>query len=77
MASLRHRVLPRPLAVAGIPAAVLMLANALLPMAVITLWFAAASISPSLRRFLRRAMAQPGPAEAMPESLWQSPTATA
>jgi hypothetical protein len=36
--------------VAGIPAAALMLANALLPMAVITLWFAAASISLCVRR---------------------------
>ena len=43
--SLRHRVLPRWLAVIGIPASVLMLANAVMPMAVITLWFSAASIS--------------------------------
>jgi hypothetical protein len=50
VASLRHPVLPRWLAVAGLPAAVLMLANAVLPMAVITLWFAAVSIALALRR---------------------------
>jgi len=44
VACLRHRVLPRWLAVVGIPASVLMLANAVLPMGVITLWFATASI---------------------------------
>lgn len=48
--SLHHRVLPRWLAVAGIPASLLMLANAALPMAVITLWYAAASISLAVRR---------------------------
>lgn len=47
--SLRHRVLPRWLALVGIPASLLMLANAALPMAVITLWYAAASISLALR----------------------------
>lgn len=38
------RLLPRWLATAGFPAAVLMLANTLLPMAVITLWYAAVAI---------------------------------
>ncbi len=49
VASLRHRVLPRWLAVAGLPASLLMLANAVLPMAVITLWFVTASISLAVR----------------------------
>ncbi len=49
LASLRHRVLPRWLALVGIPASLLMLANAALPMAVITLWYAAASISLAVR----------------------------
>lgn len=48
--SLRHRVIPRWLAVIGIPAALLMLANAALPMGVITLWFTVASISLVVRR---------------------------
>ena len=43
--SLRTRAVPRWLAVAGIPMSVLMLANAVMPMAVITLWFLLASIS--------------------------------
>ena len=47
--SLRTGLLPRGLAVAGIPASVLMLANAMLPMAVITLWFAAAAITMTVR----------------------------
>lgn len=50
ISSLRHRVLPRPLAVIGIPAAALMLLNAVMPMAVITLWFVAASIALALAR---------------------------
>lgn len=48
--ALRCRVLPRWLAVAGIPAALLMLANAAMPMAVITLWFVTASITLAVRR---------------------------
>ncbi|HEX7461989.1 MAG TPA: hypothetical protein VF317_07435 [Dermatophilaceae bacterium] len=48
--SLRFRVLPRPLALIGIPASVLMLANAVMPMAVISLWFTAASIGLSIQR---------------------------
>ena len=48
--SLRHRVLPRWLAMIGIPASLLMLANAALPMGVITLWFSAASIALAVRR---------------------------
>lgn len=39
------RLLPRWLATAGFPAAVLMLANTLLPMAVIALWYAAVAIT--------------------------------
>lgn len=38
-------MLPRWVAVAGIPASVLMLGNVLLPMAAITLWFGAVAIS--------------------------------
>ena len=48
--SLRYRVLPRWLAVIGIPASLLMFANAALPMGVITLWFSAASITLAVRR---------------------------
>ena len=47
--SLRSRVLPRPLALIGLPASVLMLANAVMPMAVITLWFVATSIALTVR----------------------------
>ena len=43
--SLRTGLLPRSLAVIGIPASVLMLANAMMPMAVITLWFGAVAIA--------------------------------
>lgn len=43
--SLRTGLLPRALAVIGIPASLLMLANAMMPMAVITLWFGATSIA--------------------------------
>lgn len=50
ISSLRHRVLPRPLAILGIPAAALMLLNAVMPMAVITLWFTATSIALVLQR---------------------------
>ena len=45
LTALRCRTLPRWLAAAGIPASILMLANAWLPMAAITLWFAATSIT--------------------------------
>lgn len=61
--SLRHRVLPRWLAIAGIPASLLMLANAALPMAVITLWYAAASISLAVRRPTDAPNIEQGPAE--------------
>lgn len=47
--SLRSGVLPKSLAVIGLPASVLMLANAVMPMAVITLWFGATSIALTLR----------------------------
>lgn len=48
--ALRHSVLPRWLAIIGIPASLLMLANAALPMGVITLWFTATSITLTIRR---------------------------
>ena len=49
-----HRVaaegaIPRWLAIAGIPMSVLMLANAVMPMAVITLWFLITSITLTVR----------------------------
>lgn len=47
--SLRSGLLPRWLAIGGIPASVLMLANAVMPMAVITLWFVAASVALAVR----------------------------
>lgn len=47
--SLRHRALPRWLAIIGVPASLLMLANAALPMGVITLWFLAVSITLTVR----------------------------
>lgn len=53
ISSLRYRVLPRPLAILGIPAAALMLLNAVMPMAVITLWFTAVSIALVLPRQAR------------------------
>jgi hypothetical protein len=54
-------LLPRWLATAGFPAAVLMLANTLLPMAVITLWYGAVAIS------LARRGSAPAPArQALP-----------
>jgi MFS family permease len=48
--SLRGDVLPRWLAVAGLPATVLMLLNAVLPMAVITIWFVTVSVTLAVRR---------------------------
>ena len=48
--AMRVRALPRWLAVAGIPAAALMLANAALPMGIITLWFATTSIALTVKR---------------------------
>lgn len=47
--SLRTRAVPRWLAVAGLPFSLLMLLNALLPLAAITLWFVAASITLAVR----------------------------
>jgi hypothetical protein len=49
IAALRTRALPRWLAVAGIPFSVLMLANAVMPMAAITLWFLVVSITFAVR----------------------------
>lgn len=48
--ALRTGALPRWLAVAGIPAGLLMLLNAVMPMAVITLWFAVVSVAMCSRR---------------------------
>ncbi|KRF13869.1 hypothetical protein ASG90_13685 [Nocardioides sp. Soil797] len=42
--ALRTSMLPRWLAVAGIPASLLILANVVLPMAVLTLWFTAVTV---------------------------------
>ena len=50
VAALRNPALPRSLAIAGLPLSVLMLANAVLPMAAITLWFVAVSIIMTLRQ---------------------------
>lgn len=47
--ALRTGVLPRWLAIAGIPLSLLMLANAALPMAAITVWFIVASIAFTVR----------------------------
>jgi hypothetical protein len=47
--SMRSGALPRWLAIAGIPLSVLMLANAVMPMAVITLWFLVTSITLTVR----------------------------
>jgi|tagenome__1003787_1003787.scaffolds.fasta_scaffold20115961_2 hypothetical protein len=49
-AGIRHRAMPMWLAVAGVPLAVLMLANAVLPMAAITLWFLLASVTLTVSR---------------------------
>ena len=48
--ALRTGGLPRWLAVAGLPAGALMLLNAVMPMAVITLWFAVVSVAMCSRR---------------------------
>jgi hypothetical protein len=50
VAALRHRATPVWLAVVGLPLAVLMLANALLPMAAISLWFLLASVTLAVAR---------------------------
>lgn len=66
VACLRYRVLPRWLALAGIPAAVLMLANAVLPMGVITLWFVTSSIALAVRRPTVAQVGSPAVAVALP-----------
>ncbi|PRZ32740.1 hypothetical protein CLV47_12613 [Antricoccus suffuscus] len=48
--SLRTGLLPRSLAWIGIPAAVLMLTNVFLPMAIITLWYGAVCIALTVRK---------------------------
>lgn len=61
----RTELLPRWLAFAGVPASILMLVNVLLPMAVLTLWFTAVTIS-----LVRRAVvAAPGLPRALPRAL--------
>jgi hypothetical protein len=50
VAAIRHRAMPTWLAVVGVPLAVLMLANAFLPMAAITLWFLLASVTLAVSR---------------------------
>ncbi len=62
VASLRTGLLPRWLTYAGLPAALLMLANLLLPMAVITLYFLAVSLVLVRRKAVRPA---PGPATSL------------
>jgi hypothetical protein len=57
IAALRTRAVPRWLAVAGLPFAVLMLLNAVLPMAAITLWFVTAG---STLAVVRPGAAAPG-----------------
>jgi hypothetical protein len=47
--SIRSRAVPRWLAVAGFPFALLMLLNALLPMAAITVWFLVTSVTLTVR----------------------------
>jgi hypothetical protein len=46
----RTRALPRWLAIAGVPTGALMLLNAVMPMAVITLWFLVVSITMTVRQ---------------------------
>jgi hypothetical protein len=58
VASWRTGLLPRWLTIAGFPAAVLMLANMLFPMEVITLYFVAVSISLTRRGRARRVVAE-------------------
>ena len=49
IAALQTRELPRWLAIAGIPFSVLMLANAVMPMAAITVWFLVVSVTLAVR----------------------------
>lgn len=53
--ALRTDILPRWLAIAGVPASVLILANAVMPMAVITLYFVAVGICLARRPVTARA----------------------
>lgn len=61
--SLRSGAMPRWLAIAGIPMSVLMLANAVMPTAVITLWFLITSITLAVRPFTAVRAASPSPRE--------------
>lgn len=66
ISALRTGLLPRWLAMAGVPAAVLMLANAMLPMLVITVYFATVSIVLARRGVPRRDASDVGlPAQAV------------
>jgi hypothetical protein len=66
ISALRTGLLPRWLAVAGVPAALLMLANAMLPMLVITVYFASVSIVLARRGVPRRDASDVGlPAQAV------------
>ncbi|MGZ4648817.1 MAG: hypothetical protein ACXVYC_21130 [Blastococcus sp.] len=65
--SLRSRAIPRWLAIAGIPLSVLMLANAVMPMAVITLWFLVTSVTLTVRPLRTPAVTPPAvPAPSAP-----------
>lgn len=64
IASLRTRAIPRWLAVAGLPFSALMLLNALLPLAAITLYFVTASITLAVRP-LRAAVVRTGAGDAV------------
>jgi hypothetical protein len=61
VAGLSNPALPRWLAIAGLPLSLLMLANAVLPMAAITLWFVAVSITMALRHNPTPHQAAPSP----------------
>jgi hypothetical protein len=66
VAGLRTGALPRWLAVAGLPLSLLMLANALLPMAVITLWTLVASVTMTVSRSRSAVPASRAPQTAVP-----------
>jgi len=69
VAAFRTRAVPLWLGIVGIPLAVIMLANPFLPMAGITLWFAAASIALAATRRPSAAAAVPAPRAAVPATV--------
>jgi len=73
VAGLRTGALPRWLAIAGIPLSVLMLANAVLPMAAITAWFLVTSITLTVRRPIQPEPMRPLPAGKPPISVTAAP----